>query len=113
MESKVSRKEAIKQFKERKVLLGVYAVRCAADGRTWVGASRNLDATRNGCWFALRAGASRETSLQQAWNAHGEGAFQFETLEIFDEDLHPMAVPDMLKTRRAHWVAQHSAEALL
>lgn len=113
MESKVSRKEAIKEFKERKTALGVYAVRCTASGSAWVGSARNLGAARNGCWFALRSGGHREPSLQGEWNAHGEAAFTYEILETFDDDLHPMAVPDMLKARRAHWVAEVKARPLL
>ena len=92
--------EAIKEFKERKPALGVYAVRCSGSGDAWVGASRNLEATRNSCWFSLRMGGCREPSLQEAWNSHGEAAFTYETLEQFDDDLHPMAVRDMLKARR-------------
>ena len=49
MLSKEERKEVVRKFKERKPLLGVFAVRCTATGLVWVGASRNLDATRNGC----------------------------------------------------------------
>jgi len=113
MESNTDKKEAIRKFKELKPLLGVFAVRCAASGKVWVGTSRNLDATRNGLWFGLRSGGYIDKSLQAEWNAHGEPAFQYEILETLDDDLHPLAVKDLLKEKSKPWVAQFSARTLL
>ncbi len=113
MESKIEKKEAIRKFKELKPSLGAYAVRCTTSGSVWVGASRNLDATRNGCWFTLRNGGHTEKSLQQEWNAHGEAAFQYEILETLEGDQHPLAIPDLLKQVRTRWVEQLHARPLL
>lgn len=112
MPSKETRKEAIRQYKERKPLLGAFAVRCAATGRVWVGSSRNLDATRNGTWFGLRSGSFYDKSLQEEWNAQGEAAFQYEVLDKLDEDMHPLEVPDRLKEMRTLWIARLSARGL-
>ncbi len=81
MPSKESRKEAIRQFKERKPFLGIFAVRCASTGKLWVGSSRNLYAVQNSTWFSLRLGGYYDPSLQQEWNAQGESAFTLEILE--------------------------------
>jgi hypothetical protein len=113
MPLKGSRKEAIRNFKERKPLLGAYAVRCTSTGHVWVGVSRNLDATRNGCWFTLRNGLHREKSLQEEWNAHGESAFQFEILVGLDEEIHPLEVDDLLKEQKKTWIAKLGAQPLL
>src|SRR5208283_1629149 len=113
MQPKVSRKETIRKFKERKSLLGVYAVRCTATGRVWVGASRNLDATKNGCWFCLRSGSHQDKSLQAEWCAQGESAFQYEILSALDEDVHPLGVDDMLKEQKKSWIARLGAQPLL
>ena len=113
MPSKESRKETIRKFKERKSLLGAYAVRCIAMGRVWVGASRNLDATKNGCWFCLRSGSHQDKSLQAEWNAQGESAFQYEILSALDEDVHPLEVDDMLKEQKKSWIARLGAQPLL
>jgi hypothetical protein len=112
MESKAARKEAIREFKERKPVMGVYAVRCTATGQIWVDAFRNLEAANNSAWFSLRNGSHRSKSLQEEWNAHGESAFQFEILENLDEDVHPMAVADLLKQKRSHWIAQLGARGI-
>ena len=113
MDSKVDKREAARQFKERKVAAGTYAVRCSPSGEVWVGISRNLDAARNACWFSLRMHGHRVASLQAAWDVHGEGAFTFETLETLDEDTHPLAVQDLLKELKAAWVARLEALPLL
>ena len=112
MPSKESRKESIRRFKERKPLLGAYAVRCTATGRVWVGVSRNLDATKNGCWFCLRNGLHQEKSLQEEWNTQGESAFQYEILDGLEEDVHPLEVADLLKEKKNDWVARLSAQPL-
>jgi len=112
MSSNESRKDAVRKFKEKKVSVGIYAVRSATGG-VWVGGSKNLDATRNSCWFTLRIGSHIEKSLQKEWNAQGESSFSYEVLEVFPEDLHPLEVGDMLKARKSSWVQQFNAQPLL
>lgn len=112
MLSKESRKEAIRKFKERKPLLGAYAIRCTVTGGVWVGVSKNLEATKNGSWFTLRSGSHREKSLQDEWNSHGEPAFEYEILVGLDEDLHPLEVDDLLKAQKQNWVVQLGARPL-
>jgi len=113
MPLKESRKESIRKFKEKKSLLGAYAVRCTTTGRVWVGTSRNLDATKNGCWFCLRNGSHMEKSLQTEWNAQGESAFQYEILSALEEDIHPLEIDDLLKEQKKNWVARLDAQPLL
>ncbi len=113
MPSKESRKECIRKFKEQKPLLGAYAVRCTTTGHIWVGTSRNMDATKNGCWFCLRSASHMEKSLQAEWNAQGESAFQYEILAALDEDVHPLEIDDRLKEQKRRWIAQLGAQPLL
>ncbi|TAJ71655.1 MAG: GIY-YIG nuclease family protein [Phenylobacterium sp.] len=103
---KQSRREAIRDYKEKRSVPGVYAVRCAPSGQVWVAGSRNLGAQQNGLWFSLRTGGHANRTMQAAWNAHGEGAFAFEVLEsIDDEDLTPLGRADAIKSRERHWLA--------
>ena len=112
MPSKEERKEAIRKFKERKPAVGIFAVRCGTTGDVWVGASRNLDATRTGAWFALRLGSYPHRGLQQEWNRHGEPAFAYEVLDTLDDDVLAMSVGDVLKEKRVRWVEQLAAKPL-
>lgn len=113
MGSSVNRKAAIDEFKSRKPHRGVFAVRCAASGHAWVGASPNLDAARNGLWFMLRLGTHRDPALQAEWQVHGEPAFAFEVLEELEGDVLPMLVQDLLKQKKSAWAAREQARTLL
>jgi len=113
MDSKLRRKEAINKYKARKPNRGVFAVRCAATGQVWVGATPNLDAAKNSVWFSLRLGKHSDRDLQEKWNAHGEAAFEYEVLERLDEDESPIAVNDLLKEKKGLWAARFQAHALL
>jgi hypothetical protein len=112
MSPNVNRKEAIREYKMRKVSRGVFAVRCKATGQAWIDSSPNLDGAKNGLWFQLREGLHRDKSLQQEWNTHGGEAFQFEVLEMLDDDVVPLGVTDLLKEKKSHWAAQLAAKAL-
>ena len=50
------RKAAIAAYKKRKSAAGIYAVRCAPTGQTWIGQTLNLETIQNRIWFSLRAG---------------------------------------------------------
>ena len=109
MQSHSARKEAIRSFKEQKTKHGIFAIRCCTICQTWVGSSRNLNATKNGAWFCLRTKSHRNKLLQDTWNDHGEDGFLYEVLEILDEDVSPILLSDILKDRCAHWIAQLDA----
>ncbi|HVN93578.1 MAG TPA: GIY-YIG nuclease family protein [Terracidiphilus sp.] len=112
MPTKEARKEAIRQFKEQKPDAGIYAVRCTVTGRLWVGATKNLDATKNRVWFCLRNGLSLDKPPQDEWDANGELAFQYEIVDRFDKDLHPLEVDELLKKKLAHWATKLGATLL-
>jgi hypothetical protein len=108
----MNRKQAIKDFKDRKVGRGIFAVRCNANGQVWVGSSPNLDAWRNSLWFSLRSNGYPNKGLQQAWNTLGEPAFQFEILEQLEDDVSALAVSDLLKEKKHHWIEHLSGQPL-
>jgi len=102
---KVSRRELVRDHKERKAVVGVYAVRCVPSGEVWTAGSRNIDAQQNSLWFSLRNGSHINRAMQAAWTAHGEAAFSYEVLErVDDEALTPQGVLDRLKVRQHHWL---------
>lgn len=113
MLSKESRKDVIRKFKEREPAIGIYAVRCTQTGHAWVGASKNLEATQNRCWFSLRSGSHQDKLLQQEWDAHGESAFKYEILGQLDKDVHSIEMEDLLKGMRRDWIARLNAQRLL
>lgn len=112
MEPKLDRKTAIRDYKERKTARGIFALRCEPTGHAWVELAPNLDSASNAELFQLRLGSHRNAELQAEWNAHGADAFRFEVLETFDDDVAPLALKDLFKARKAHWVNELQAERL-
>ena len=101
---KQARREAVRDYKERKAQPGVFVVRCAATGEAWVGTSRNLDQQQNRDWFILKQRSHMNKALQAAWTAHGETAFSFEAVELVDDEgLTPVLLDKRLKDRAEHW----------
>ena len=111
--STAGRKELIRKYKERKPQQGAFAVRCKITGQVWVGTSPNLGTAQNRIWFGLRANGYPDKNLQAEWSAHGEPAFEYEILEMLDEDVNPLAVGDQLKEFKRRWMEQLGARALL
>lgn len=105
------RKGLVREYKERKTRPGIFAVRCVPEGRSWIGTSRDLDTQQNGIWFQLKMGNHMNKALQQAWNTHGADAFQFEILEIVEDDNAEM-IALLLKEREALWREQSGAAKL-
>lgn len=110
---KQSRREAVRDYKERAVTRGVFAVRCLPTGQVWVAASRNLGQQQNSIWFGLRSGGYVNREVQAAWNAHGEAAMAYEVLEVFDDEaMSPVGRGDLAKARLAHWREALAADKL-
>ncbi len=108
--SSEERKAAITAYKQRKVVSGIYAIRCTPIGTCSVGQATNLATVWTRVTFELRHGRGRNRALQQAWNTHGEDCWTFEEIERLDEDTPPYLLHRILSDRLAHWRAQMSAE---
>lgn len=102
------RKAAVSAYKERKIISGVYLIRCVGSGEVWVGECPELSTIQNRVWFMLRFGNHPNRALQQAWVEHGAEAFSFEPLEQLEED-DPYIRNARLKERAAHWCEWHKA----
>ena len=74
---KQSRRDIARAYKERKVPVGIFSLRCARTGETWIGLSRNLDGAANSALLGLRMGSHRNKAMQAAWTAHGGDAFVY------------------------------------
>ncbi len=105
------RKAAVSAYKERKIISGVYLIRCAVSGEAWIGACAELSTIQNRIWFTLRFGNHPNKTLQQTWAEHGAEAFSFEPLERLEED-DPYIRTARLKERAAHWCERHKARRL-
>ena len=103
---KQSRRDLIRDFKERKTAAGVYTIRCAPTGQAWVGGSKNIDAQQNSAWFSLRLGSHPNKAMAAAWQAHGADGFSFEVLERIEAgEMTPLGLADAVKAAERRWLA--------
>jgi hypothetical protein len=112
MTDRARRKELVREYRERKQSMGIYAVRCEAANKIWIAASRNLDKQKNSLWFMLGNGGHPNRAMQSVWNACGEAAFRYEVLEEIDDE-NPLLVDLLLKERSQHWRASLHGEAVI
>jgi hypothetical protein len=106
------KKELAREYKEKKQVFGIYAVRCEPAGKVWVGASRNLDREESRSFFILRGDGHPNKDLQGLFKQHGEKTFTFEALEEV-KDENPLLIDGLLKDRTAHWLKELGAEMVI
>ncbi|MBI1329426.1 MAG: GIY-YIG nuclease family protein [Alphaproteobacteria bacterium] len=106
------KREIAREYREREVPRGVYAVRCKPTGEVWVSGSRRLDTQQTALWFQLRTGGMPNKALQVAWNDHGEDAFGFEILETVTDD-NPQLIDSLVKDREQHWRTELGARKVV
>lgn len=111
---KQEKRQLSRDFKERKVTPGIYALRCLATDQCWIAISRNLDAQQNSAWFTLHNGSHMNRALQAVWTEKGAAAFAFEIVErMEDEELPSYALQSLLKERLAYWRQTLKADSAL
>ena len=86
----IDRKAAAAAWKERKVVAGIYAIRCGPTAERWLGQAGDLAKIQNRHWFALRMGSHTNRALQAAWTQHGADAMIFEVVEALAEEEDPV-----------------------
>ena len=110
--SNENKKAAIAAYKKHKTIAGIFAVRCQATGKVWIGQSPNLDTIQNRIWFSLRLGSHSNRDLHSAWATHGPENFSFETLERLKDEELPYVRDALLRERGTHWRATLNGSAI-
>lgn len=86
-----SKADLKREFKERKLVAGVFQVRNKVNGKIFLGSSLNLEGVWNGLKFKLDVGNWRNQELQREWKEFGAEAFEFELLEQIEDSSNPEA----------------------
>lgn len=106
------RKAATAAYKEKKVVSGIYAVRCLPPGQVWLGRAPDLATIQSRLWFTLRQGGHPHRLLQEAWSSYGAEAFEFEIIERIEDDEPAYARERRLKERLEHWLQRLQASRI-
>jgi len=76
-----SRKDIVREYKERQKPAGVFQVKNSVNGKVLLGSSLNLEGPLNLHKFMLSTGRHDNKTLQKEWNEYGADKFVFEILE--------------------------------
>ncbi|WP_194863105.1 GIY-YIG nuclease family protein [Myxococcus sp. AB036A] len=99
------RSELKRAYREAPPPMGVYAVRCLANGKVLVGASANVQGMLNRIRFELSTGMDRLPTLLEDWKRYGAEQFTFEVLDVLKPSDEPVVAPEEeLKVLEALWL---------
>jgi group I intron endonuclease len=84
-----SRKDIIREYKERQKPAGVFQVKNTANGKVLLGSSLNLEGPLNLHKFMLSTGHHDNKTLQKEWNEYGADKFVLEILEVVKVTTNP------------------------
>ncbi|RQO65987.1 LuxR family transcriptional regulator [Pedobacter sp. KBW06] len=83
------KKKYREDFENKKVVMGILAIRNSQNGKVFLKPTLNAEAWINKTKFMLKHGQFENTELQYDWNTFGEDLFSFEMLEVLRENENP------------------------
>ena len=102
-----SKKEMIREYKERRKPAGVFQVKNTANGKVLLGSSLNLEGSLNKHKFMLSIGQHRNKAMQEDWREYGPDKFVFEILEVVKvEDDENINLGDELTLLEQIWMEE-------
>jgi hypothetical protein len=99
------KKELGKEYKERKIVGGVYRVTNTQNGKFLLDHVANLKSAQNRFQFAVNLSGGFDYKLKKDWDEFGAAAFQFEVLEELEQhaDQTEIQFKEDLKTLEQLW----------
>ncbi|KNZ42725.1 hypothetical protein AKG39_05100 [Acetobacterium bakii] len=80
-----TKKEIITEYKERKILGGIFVIRNIDSGKILVDSTTNLQGAQNLFAFSKKTGSCGMIKLQKDWTITGKDRFVFEVLEELEK----------------------------
>ena len=79
------RREISKEYKERRLVGGVYTITNTANGRYLIGHVADMASMRNRFQFAVTTGSAVDPRLRGDWATYGAEAFRLDVLEELEQ----------------------------
>lgn len=86
MKENKSKRDLKTQYKERKIVGGVFAIRNTLSDKLSLDATTDLQGSLNRFEFAKKTGSCVDLKLQQDWTKQSGEGFVFETLEELEKN---------------------------
>ena len=90
----MDKSEIKRAYKQSKRPMGVYRIRNSENDKVYIGFATDLEARFNRHKIELKFGNHRNKELQKLWNSFGESAFEFEILDVLDQEEDTQTNPD-------------------
>jgi hypothetical protein len=107
----MNRRAISREYKERKLSGGVYAITNTVNGKYLLGHAADLASARNRFQFAVTTGGTVDPRLRGDWQAMGAAAFTLDVLEELEQkpDQSRAEFLDDLQTLEQLWRAKLDA----
>jgi len=105
------KKELINEYKQRKIVGGVFRVVNTKNGKYLLDYATDLQAKQNSFNFMVMTNASFDYKMDKDWKEFGAAAFKFEVLDSLEkkkDQSQEMFIED-LKTLKQMWVEKGEA----
>ncbi|NLT58350.1 MAG: GIY-YIG nuclease family protein [Clostridiales bacterium] len=89
MASSERKKQLKAQYLAARPEMGILMLRCLPTGTVYLQAAPDVKGRLNRVVFSLNFGNHYDRALQEAWNQHGEAAFEISVLDTLDYDEDP------------------------
>jgi GIY-YIG catalytic domain len=100
-----TRKEMIRAYKDAPKAMGIYRIRNTVNGKSLVGAGRDVHARLNRHLAELKLGTHPNTALLNDWRTFGKDTWVFETLDTLEPSVATDYDPrDDLEVLEALWL---------
>lgn len=83
------KKKYREEFENKKVVMGILAIKNNQNGKIFLKPTRNAEAWINKTRFMLKNGQFENAELQYDWTLLGEDRFSFEMFEVLKENKDP------------------------
>jgi len=82
----IEKKQHKKTFEDKKVLMGIVALKNNQDNIIFLKETMNIEAWINRAKFVLKSGQFEHKIVQKDWNTLGEHVFVFEVVDTLEEN---------------------------
>jgi len=100
-----SKNDLKREYKERRVLAGIFRITNLTSSKVLLGSSLNIEGPLNRHRFMLQTGMHPNKELQEDWNEFGPDAFKFEIVEtVKPSDKPGFCLTDELTLLEQIWI---------
>ena len=90
----MDKSEMKRAYKQSKRSMGVYKISNSQDSKVYIDYATDLEARFNRHRTELKFKSHRNKELQKIWDLYGESAFEFEILDVLEQEENAQANPD-------------------